>query len=356
MSANVVLIDPETNEIVDEINFSKSITNREYIKPFIVKNVGDKKAYNINLEATYYTSEGSATFEDENLAASWKSFCFTRDGEYGPSLSLGDLNPNRAVEGKTNMEFTFTGPNETFVERWNTGITEWSAGGLDFVNNTRDGSGVSGRRIAIETGKTRDFEIQFKLVTEKDDNYTSDTNLQVNFCVRMNSNFNRVGYIISIQRRRRDGKLIVLIYKNGVGYTTNNNRDNGERIFSSSFIDYNENNFIKLKVYNDEEGFPCFEVLNNRENIRFNSSDGLDKNVKVAMDREKTFTKEGRTYLDSALWKGDVKYSMRDVSMTVDEFNHQIYVKTRIDDIAIDNKEYSSAINISFEEDPDEEV
>ena len=352
MSANVVLLDAESNAIVDEINFDRTIVGREYIKGYKVKNIGKSNAYNINLVASYLSSAMDDDFEAQKLAATWKTFSFEKEGPYESSLSLGDLEPGKLVEGERSIDCMLSADREEFIERWNTGITEYKDGNLVFVNNTRDGSGVSGRRIAFELGVMRDLEISFNLESEKDDDFTSDFNLQANFCIRMNANKDGKGYVIGVQRRRTDGKVLVGIYKGGVGYSSNNTRDIGELIYRTGFNNYDPKDKITLKVYNNIKKQPCFEALIGRTNLKFSSNDGSETNLSFATDKgAKPYIIGGRFYLDSALWKGDVSYTLKNLSIKTEEYNHIIYIKTAVTDTATANFDYRSAVIINFEED-----
>lgn len=350
MPANVIITDLEGKNITS-IEYGRIIMGKDQLKVFTLKNLGDSKAYNVTI---FFENTINASDKDK-LATSWKSLSI--DGEtFKDIINVGTIQPKSSLEGKELLEIKFSTDNESVIERWNTGVTSYDNGNLIFTNNTGDGSGVSGRRLAMEYGNIRDFDIKFKLSNVIDNDYSSDSNLMCNFCLRMNSKRDAKGYMISVQRRRTDGKLYIAIYKDSLGFVSNNERDTGTRIFNTSFESYNDNDEINIKLYNDEEDRPCFEAYNNGKVMFFNSADKKEKDLLVAIDKNKTYTGEGRFYLDSALWKGDVSYKISDLSITKEIYNKPIYLKTNIDrNIANDKDIFTSYLTVKYEEIVEEE-
>ena len=351
-------MDNEEIDLSEGLDLGVSRKGRPVITPIKIKNVGNVTARDIILEATTLNEEDDVDgdeYANQLKAASWKTFSLDKDGEFVKELRLGDLKPNRFIEGYQTVEEHFESSSSCmFKEVWNTGVTKFEDNSLVLHKVDYEEKGSVGRRMKCEgLSRPRDLEMEFKLDFQANPEEESLTDAMIVFPVRINSKGDGNGYIFIVTYRRADNRFMVNIYKNGKGMESNIDRVYGTKIFDTvQYRAFDPNKKFGLKIYNDKNNVPTFEVLYDGKNLPLinSSGAGVEENVKKD-DKSDAFTTGGDFYMDASIYDGDISLSISEFKVKTENLEQPIYVKTIVGDDAEDKKEYRSSLMVGYIED-----
>lgn len=324
------------------INFGRARIGRDTTQGFLIYNDDDRKAKNVCISAE--------ACGDDPLPAAWKTFSMTEDGEYVPKLKIKDIPPHSYAEGSLYIEGIFNTAKDTlFIETWNTGITQYRGNILTLAKGTNDGAGIAARRMELATGNIRDVDLTFKIDYTMDDKYENTSMQTHNFPVRMNANKDRKGYIFSFQVNRYDSTVYVAIYKGGVGMSSNDNRDNGTRVYDSQkFLPFTEDTVFRLVITNNTKDQPTFQVFMDDAAIMLRNIRSGVKAEAMTDTGADAYVGKGRCYYDCALWNGDITASISDVELVTEEDVHVFYAKTSLPGGLPDGQIYESSLVVDY--------
>lgn len=357
MAANLKFLDLDNNEIQlpTGIDLGLSRKGMPIIKPIKIKNEGDITARSLIIRAEPLNSEKEVTPEEyanQMLAASWKSFSFTENGEYSKTLNLGDVRPGRFVEGTKEIVETFENQhNCIFEEKWSTGITEFKEGKMVFKKLNDESKGNISKRMSCSVlTAPRDLEVEFNMEFNSDPEIESEMNAMLVFPFRVNCNGDGLGYVAIFQYNRQENKFLAAIHKGGSGMVTNIDRNYGTKIFDTiSFKTFDKNKKLGFKVYNNKGGYPTFEITYGGENMTLASSLGTSKDNIVQSDTASgSFKTGGDFYFDWGLYDGDVDCRVSNFTIKTEELEQPIYIKTYITEEGKDKVNYKSAVEVSY--------
>lgn len=357
MAAILKFLDMENNEIElpTGVDFGLSRKGIPIIKPIKIKNVGDITARSLILKSdtlNTLSQVGEEEYANQKLAASWKSFSLSENGEYVKTLNLGDVRPGRFVEGTKEVVENFeTQHNCIFEEKWSTGITEFKENKMVFkkLNDETKGN-ISKRMKCAALTAPRDLEVEFNMEFNSDPEIESEMNAMLVFPFRVNCKGDGLGYLALFQYNRQENKFLASIHKHGKGMETNIDRVYGTKIFDTiSFKTFDKTKKLGFKVYNNKSGYPTFEITYGGENMLLASTagSGADSYVKTdtASDAYKT---GGDFYFDWGLYDGDIDCKVSNFTIKTEELEQPIYIKTYITDEGRDKVNYKSAVEVSY--------
>lgn len=345
----------EEIDLGEGLDLGVSRKGRPVITPIKIKNVGNITARDIILEATTLNEQNEVDeveYANQLKAASWKSFSLDKDGEYVKELRLGDLKPNRFIEGYQTLHEKFENSTSCmFKEVWCTGVSNFQDNHLVLHKNDYEEKGAVARRMKCETlARPRDLEMEFKLSFEANPEEESLTDAMIVFPVRINSKGDGNGYIFIVTYRRADNKFMVNIYKNGKGMESNNDRVYGTKIFDTvQYRTFDTNKKIGLKIYNDSNNVPTFEVLYNGQNLPLANADGTGTEESVKKDNKSdAFIAGGDFFMDCSIYDGDIALAISEFKVKTENLEQPIYVKTIVGDDADDKMEYRSSLMVGY--------
>lgn len=344
MGADIRLIDQKGQDITDTaINFGKARLGFPTTKKVKVYNAGDKIAYNIELEALQHESSDSYK---------WKCFRMYEDSKAVKKINLGDLGPGKYLEGTKKEEIEFISDG-ILMEKWNTGGIIYDTKSIKFVKNTGDGSGISAARLEWNINNIKNIEVSFKIKLEVDKSFENYDSAILNFPLRMNSRKDHRGYCVSIQKRRKDGKIYIAFYKGGKGMVENLDRDYGTNLYNTGWIKFDESKDIKFKLYNNVHDQPCFQLFIDKKPISLKNTDDPTQKTMIVIDKDAdtAYVGGGKAFLDYSIWNGDISLELSDFNLSHDIQEHEILLQTVVGNEAENNKLYSSYLNLSYEED-----
>lgn len=342
---------------LDVIDGGTSRINYGQITPVKIKNEGLDKARQCILSSGTLNSldelqtllgevEGEEEYNRQLTAASWKTFCLTKDGEYKSEIELGEINPQSFLEGEETIQEQFTNKEKSlFQDSWSYCKEQWGNGSLKIYKDTAKSQAA--QRKQIDIGNKRDVDIRFKLKYDYDSDAYAKSNCLVIFPVRVDDR--GYGYILSFQFRASDGKCYFGIYKNGKGMLTNLNRVYGSRIFdTNAFLKFDPTKYMGARVYTNENDETCFEfTLNGEKQILYRSKDKKKIGTTV-VDEENNHPKAGGMFFDVGMYYGDLGITLSNFAITTETEQQTVYIKSKIDSNAKDNEDYKSAITISY--------
>lgn len=358
MAVNFKLYDEEDKEItsLSGIDYGLTRVRYPYIKTVYLKNLSNTVAENVTLSADTLNEKEDVNEEDylkQLQAKSWKSF--SNDGKnYVDFLELGKINKGSYYEGIRSIKFDLTSSNGTLKEEWTNGVVNFIDSKLMFRKTTYESDdktqGTGSARFLVDVDRIRDIDLTFYM------NYVGDKNTSysamANFFIPIRVGSDGFGYGISIQRKRADGKMFFAIYKRAKGMLDVNTSIMGSRIIDTrTYMDIDESQPIRIKVYNNDEGFPTFEFFcNGKQQMLYSSS---DRNVQSLVFSDKAsgyYPSKGSMYFDMALYKGDIEFDIYNISLTTENEKQPIYIKTFIEKEAEDKYNYKSSLKLEWTE------
>lgn len=345
--------------LLDEIDGGQSRINYGNITPIKIKNEGKDKARNViigacplntldELKTTMSDTEAEKEYKKQLQAASWKTFCLTKDGNYVTELELGNIAPESFLEGKLLQNEPFNDKDTSlFQKAWSFCLEKWGNNSLSIYKNASKSQ--TAQRKQINIGKKRDIEIKFKLNYERQKEDYNKSNCLVIFPVRIDSR--GYGYILSFQFRASDGKCYFGVYKNGKGMVNNLNRTYGTRFLNTvGFLEFDPSKLMGAKIYTNDEDETCFEFMLNGEKQQLYSSTDKNNHGTVMKDTENKYPDAGEMYFDVGLYYGDLGITLSNFSIETESDQQIVYVKSKIDGNAENEQDYVSAISLSYTE------
>lgn len=358
MAAELQFYD-EKSVLLKQIDGGESRVNYGTITPIKIKNIGKDKAKQViisaaplntlsELKKSLSADAAEEEYDRQKMAASWKSFCLTKDGNYVSELNLGTIAAESYLTGTQTMNETFSDKdNCLFKDVWSYCLEDMVNGGLKIYKNQAKSQTAQRKEIAI--GKRRDISIQFKLNYEYESESYGKNSCLVIFPVRIGDT--GTGYILSFQFRASDGKCFFGVYKNGKGMVSNLSRTYGTRIMDTGgYLEFDKTKYMGAKIYNDDDDNVWFEfMLNGNPQTLYLTGNKSVKGEKL-QDPKNTHPNAGSMYYDVGMYYGDLAVTISNFQITTDTDQQTVYVKSKLDANAVDKQKYSSAITLSYTE------
>lgn len=360
MGANIKILDINNNEIdlstgIDLGISRKGISN---VTKFKIKNIGDMTARDLIISATTLNNQNEVTnveYKNQLKAVNWKSFSLDEKGEFLRELRVGDLKPNKFVEGTKSTIVDFTTAEKCILkEVWNTGITEYKLGTQIFKKTNNEVLGQIAKRMYFGSLLScREFDIDFNVFFDTTTENQSSTVPFLACPVRINSKGDSRGYMFMFQYRRTDNKFMISIYKDAKGMTTNIDRDYGTKIFDTiTWTTFDKNKKVGFKIYNNSFNQPTFEVKYNEQNMKLGKASDSNVNGFIMSDiASNSYIEEGQFYIDISMYDGDKSCTISNMTLKTEELEQPIFMKTYIGDDAEDKIEYRSSVVVSYIQD-----
>ena len=358
MAVNIKLFDDKDQEItvVQGIDYGLARVNYPYVKQVYIKNLGNSNAYNCSLRSDTLNNLGDveeAEYSKQLLAKSWKSFSLDNKNFYN-FLDLGKISRGSYLEGIRDIKFDLTSSLGTLKETWTNAKPTFIDNKLIFRKTTYDSDdkkqGTGSGRYLVNVGNIRDVDITFYLnyIGDSKTSYAAIATLLIP--IRIGSD--GFGYGLAVQRNRENGKMFVAIYKRIKGMLDANTSIMGTRIADiKSYIEVDESKPLRFKCYNNSEGFPTFEFYcNDKQMTLYSSSDRSKFGMTYIDNGEGYYPSRGSMYLDIALYKGDIEFSVYGISLVTENAKQPVYIKTTVGKEAIDQEEYKSCIKLEWTE------
>ena len=343
--------------LLNEIDGGQSRINYGNITPIKIKNEGKDKARNViigacpldtleELKTKMTDEEAEKEYKKQQQAASWKTFCLSKDGNYTPELELGTIAPDSFLQGKLLQSEPFIDKETSlFQEAWSYCLEKWGNNSLTIYKNVSKSQ--TAQRKNINIGKKRDIEIRFKLNYEFEKENYNKNNCLVIFPVRIDER--GYGYILSFQFRASDGKCYFGVYKNGKGMVSNLNRIYGTRFLNTSgFLEFDSSKYMGAKIYTNEDDEICFEFTLNGEKQELYSTTDKTQHGKIMTDPSNMFPNAGEMYFDVGLYYGDLGITISNFQIETETDQQIVYIKSKIDGNAENEQDYVSAISLSY--------
>lgn len=349
----------EKSVLLKQIDGGEARINYGTVTPIKIKNVGKDRAKQVTISAAPLNTlaelkkELSATaaeeeYDRQKMAASWKSFCLTGDGNFVSELNLGSIAADSYLTGTQTLNETFS-DKETclFKDVWSYCLEDMENGGLKIYKNQAKSQTAQRKEIAI--GKRRDISVQFKLNYEYESESYNKNSCLVIFPVRIGDT--GTGYILSFQFRASDGKCFFGVYKNGKGMVSNLSRTYGTRIMDTGgYLEFDQTKYMGAKIYNDDDDNVWFEfMLNGKTQTLYLTNNKSVKGTKL-QDPNNTHPNAGSMYYDVGMYYGDLAVTISNFQITTDTDQQVVYVKSKLDANAVDKQNYKSAITLSYVE------
>lgn len=358
MPSELKFLDMENQEIningLDLGLVRKGTTNISKVK---IKNTGNITARDLILSADTLNTNDEVTeaeYQNQLLAKSWKSFSLKENGVYLDKLNLGDILPDKFVEGIKDIDVNLANSGVCiFKEAWSTAITEFKDETLIFRKADGEINGNVTRRMSCyDLGVPKDVEIEFNLNPIVDATVSSESDAMVSFPVRLNSNGDGKGYMFVFQYKRTNNRFSIAIYKDAKGLVDSVDRVYGTRIFDiGAYRIFDKTKKLGAKVYNNSNGEPTFEVMYDGKNLDLFKV-GETVGSKFMSDTDViSYKSGGEFYFDINLHPGDINFGLSNVKIITEELEQPIFIKTILGDVAKDKVQYKSSVLISYIED-----
>lgn len=343
--------------VLNEIDGGEARINYGTITPIKIKNNGNDKARQViisssplnsleELKSSLGSEAGEKEYDKQKIAASWKTFSLTEDGNFTPELSLGTIAAKSFLGGTQTMNETFSDKeNCLFKDVWSYCLEDMSNGSLKIYKNQAKSQTAQRKEIAI--GEKRDISIQFKLNYEYESESYNKNSCLVIFPVRIGNT--GTGYILSFQFRASDGKCFFGVYKNGKGMVSNLSRTYGTRIMDTGgYLEFDQSKYMGAKIYNDDDDNVWFEfMLNGKTQTLYLTGNKSVHGLKL-QDPNNTHPNAGSMYYDVGMYYGDLSVTINSFQITTDTSEQIVYIKSKLDGNAVDKETYKSAITLSY--------
>lgn len=359
MAVELQFLDMNNKEISLTTGVDYGLTRKgiPVIKAVKLKNVGDVTARDLILTATTLDSSAQVSpeeYENQLIAASWKSFSLTENGEYNKKLNLGNIRPGRFLEGTKYLTEEFTSQHDCmFKEVWSTGITEFKENKIVFKKLDNETKGNIAKRMSCSSLKApRDLKVEFNVEFNSQADIESEMNAMLIFPVRMNSKGDDTGYLILFQYNRQENRFYASIHKNAKGMASNIDRVYGTKIFDTiTFKTFDKSKKLGFNIYNNASGNPTFEILYGGEKMILANSIGSSVEEYSKTDTASgSYKTGGDFYIDCGLYDGDISCSISNMTIETEELEQPIYIKTYIGDNGKNKVNYKSSVEVSYVE------
>ena len=358
MAVNLKLYDENDKEITLTDGVQLGLTRVRYpeTKTLYLRNLGNTNAENLTISAdtlNQIEDVGQKEYDNQLLAKSWKGFSLD-NRNFVPFLDLGHILKGSYYEGIKEVKFDLTSSNGSLKEEWTNGLPNYIDSKFVFRKMTYDSEdqtqGTASGRFNINVGTIRDIDLTFYMeyLGDSDSSYTAIATLLIP--IRVGSD--GFGYGLSIQRNRANNKMFFGIYKRAKGMLDANTSILGTRIIDTrSYMDIDESKPMRIKVYNDDDGFPTFEFYcNGQQQLLYSSSDRNVSSYAFTDKAEGYYASRGSMYLDMALYRGDIEFKFFNATLITEEQKQPIYMRTLIGQEAEDQKEYKSSLKVEWTE------
>lgn len=340
----------------------------DHISTIYVKNDGDEAARNVSITST---AEDSAD-ADSVLASNWQTFSL--DGKtYSSTLDLGVVEAGKFATGQDIIVDSFKDTSSSiFKYLLGSAKQDFTPPILTYYQDDSTSQSYGRSQLALENAKNIDFSFKMGYTYNKETFNSLPSNQQnvsmAIFAARINGMGNpkdndNTGYLIEFfTSPKYENKFQLKITVGGKGIAGQSDRSYGTIIADtgSTWLDYYPllTNF-RIRLYNNEDGVPCFEFYKDNEQIDLykyawsenrTSTSRTNEKVKVFEDSDKTYTTGGKTYFDVNLQKGSLSYRLSDFTISYDNVKAPIYIKTHIDDSGINGQKYTSTATLIYQD------
>lgn len=370
MAVNLQFYDSSSQILDTTIGLDLGTVRRGYdhISKIYVKNEGDTTAQNVTL------TSGQEDPSDENqiLASKWQTFSLDNK-IFSSSLDLGDIEPDSFAAGTSSREDRFESSSESLFKFLLGSVKyDFTSPILSYYQTDATSQSYGRSQIALENAKNIDFSFKLGYNGNKEIFSSLPANQQnvsmAIFAVRINASGesrdnDNTGYLIEIFTSPKYENLFQLkITTGGKGIAGQSDRSYGTVIADtgSNWLSYNPLlTELRIKVYNDKDGIPSFEVYKDGEqvdiykykwNAAHTSTSRTNEKVKVFQDEDKAYITGGKTFFDINLQKGSESFRLSDFSITYNNNKAPIYVRTHIDDTGLNGQKYTSAAVLIYQD------
>lgn len=370
MAVNLQFYDSSSN-IIDfsqGLNLGKVRRGYENISKIYVKNDGDEIAKNTSI----VSGQLNSLDEDQKLASTWQTFSLDNKN-FSSSLDLGDIPAGSFVEGTSSIQDRFLSQNESIIKFiLGSAKIDYTSPILTFYQDDATSQAYSRSQIALENAKNLDFSFKIGYSGDKEI-FQSLPSGQQNvsmaiFAVRINASGkdrdnDNTGYLVEFfMSPKYENKCQIKITAGGKGIVGSSDRSYGNIIGDTGevWIDYYPSitNF-RIKVFNNENDIPCFEIYKDGEQIdiykykwndKKTSTSRTEETTKTLLDEDQFYITGGKTFFDTNLQKGSNSFSLQDFSIDYNNTKAPIFIKTKIDDQGVNGKEYTSAAVLVYQD------
>lgn len=358
MAVNIKLYNEKDEEIteVEGLDYGLSRVRYPYIKTIYLKNLGNNNAEKLTISADTLNKKEDIDIEEYNKqlkAKSWKTFS-TDNRNFVEFLELGKILRGSYYEGVREINFDLSSNRGTLKEEWTNAVPNFIDNKLVFRKITYDSEdktqGTGGARYNVNIGTARDVDITFYMSYLGDSKISYSAIATLLLPIRVGSD--GFGYGLCIQRNRANNKMFFAIYKKTKGMLDANTSILGTRIIDiKSYINVDETKPLRIKVYNDNNGYPTFEFYcNGQQQLLYSSADRSKSSLAFSDTDNGYYSTRGSMYLDMALYKGDIEFIIEKITLITENQKQPIYIKTFIESDAIDQQNYKSALKIEWKE------
>lgn len=350
------------------LDFGKVRRGYDHITKIYVKNDGDEDAKNVSI----VSGQEDTTDADQILASKWQTFSL--DGStYKSELPLGTVEAGAYATGTDTVEDDFSAADTSLFKFLLGSVkTDFTEPILSYYQSDATSQSYGRSQLALENAKDLDFSFTLSYTGDKDVFGSLPSNQQnasmAIFAVRINGmgdprDNDNTGYLVEFfTSPKYENMFQMKITTKGKGICGSSDRSYGYVIGDTGAVwlsYYPLLTVFRVKVYNDEDGTPCFEFYKDGEqvdiykyawNAKKTSTSRTSETTKVLQDTDKTYTTGGKTFFDVNLQKGSLSYRLSDFSMTSNNSRAPIYIKTHIDDTGLNGQKYTSAAVLIYQE------
>lgn len=368
VSLKVFNKDNTSIDMVEGIDMGLSRKGEGNISSFLLKNEGNILARDVTVSGAPLHSledveNGVITLEEYNrevVASKWKTFSTDPNGDFVPVLNIGKIYSGFYLQGVQHKEistqseglFPFNVVHSNAEMLFKDNVFTYQKAGAT-------GNGYSSLRLRHEVPAermTRHFELTFKpqFTKVKDSSAWDSASPYISIPVRNNLKGDKKGYGFLFMYNRQNNSVVVTVRTDMVGIESHyDGLITGKALYQTKAIVLDDTRTFTVKLYDDkdENRTPCFEVLYGEQQQRLYALVG-DANGYVMKDTSsKAYKGSGNYYIEMGMQEGDVAISLSHMSIVRDLDKQPIYVKTTVDDRAINKTEYRSGISVSYYED-----
>lgn len=340
----------------------------DHISKIYVKNEGDTPAKNVSL----VSGQEDPSDENQVLASKWQTFSLDNK-KYSSTLDLGIIEAQSYAEGESSAQDSFSSSSDSlFKFLLGSSKYDFTEPILTYYQSDATSQAYGRSQIALENAKNLDFS--FKM------GYTGDNEVFSNlpasqqnvsmaiFALRINASGetrdnDNTGYLVEFfTSPKYENKFQLKVTVGGKGIAGQSDRSYGTVIgdTGSIWLDYYPlQTDFRIKLYNSDEGVPCFEFYKDNEPVDIykyawndtkTSTTRTQETVKVLEDSDKNYVTGGKTYFDVNLQKGAKSYRLSDFSISYNNTKAPIYIRTHIDTDGLNGQKYTSAAVLIYQE------
>lgn len=370
MSVNLQFYDSSSNifDFATGLDLGKVRRGYENITKVYIKNDGDSTAKNVSI----VSGQIDPLDEDQKIASGWQTFSLNNK-DFSSSLDLGDIKPDKFVEGTSTIIDQFLSQRESiFKYILGSAKIDYTSPILTLYQDDATSQAYGRSQVALENAK--DLDYKFKIGYKGDKQiFSSLPSGQQNismaiFAMRINGSGesrdnDNTGYLVEFfMSPKYENKCQIKITKGGKGIAGSSDRSYGYIIGDTGdvWIDYSPSiSEFRVRLYNDEDGTPSFEIYKDGEQIdiykykwndKRTSTSRTDEKVKTLKDDEKWYITGGKTFFDVNLQKGSESFLLSDFSVDYNNIKAPIFIKTKINDKGVNGKKYTSAAVLVYQD------